>query len=98
VEAGAEQITDGEPSVGSRLVFLLVTFAAVLAFEAGVPLFVYRREERARNIGRNVAMTGIFLGVNLLLHPLSPSAAKLTLDARFGLSYWLGLQPIWYAT
>src|SRR5215467_2112734 len=93
VQAGIGQAAGGEPSVESRLAFLLVTFAIVLAFEAGLPLFAYRREDRTRNIGRNLAISGIFLGVNLLLHTLSPFAAKLALDARFGLSYWLGLSP-----
>jgi sterol desaturase/sphingolipid hydroxylase (fatty acid hydroxylase superfamily) len=94
VQAGMGQVAAGEPSVSSRLAFLIVTFAIVFAFEAGVPLFAYRRRDRARNIGRNLAITGLFLGVNLLLHPLSPQAAKLALDARVGLSHWLGLSPL----
>lgn len=79
------------PSVGSRLSLLLITFAIVLLFEAAFPLFGYKRGARLRNIGRNLVITTIFLGVNLLLHPVSPFAAHLAASAQFGLSYWLGL-------
>ncbi len=81
------------PSIGSRLSFLLIAFAIVFLFEAAFPLFDYTRRDRLRNIVRNAAITAIFLGVNLLLHPVSPFAAKLSGDAHFGLSYWLGLSP-----
>lgn len=91
VQAGMGEVAGGEPSIKARLAFLLLTFAIVLAFEAGLPLFAYRHEDRARNIGRNIAITAIFLGLNLLLHPLSPFATKLAQDAQFGLSFWLGL-------
>jgi len=81
------------PSIGSRLAFLLITFVILFVFEVVFPLFTYDRRDRARNIGRNLAITAIFLGVNLLLHPISPLAAQFSVDARFGLSYWLGLSP-----
>lgn len=79
------------PSAGARITFLLAGFALVLLFEAAFPLFDYARSERLRNIGRNAAITVIFVGVNLLLSPLSPLATHWTADAGFGLSYWLGL-------
>jgi sterol desaturase/sphingolipid hydroxylase (fatty acid hydroxylase superfamily) len=82
------------PSVGSRLAFLLIAFAIVFVFEVAFPLFAYDRRDRVRNIGRNLAITAIFLGVNLLLHPISPLAARLSFDAQFGLSYWFGLSPL----
>jgi sterol desaturase/sphingolipid hydroxylase (fatty acid hydroxylase superfamily) len=82
------------PSIGSRIALLLVTFAIVFAFEIAFPLFAYNRAARVRNIGRNLGITAIFLAVNLLLHPISPFATQLSLDARFGLSYWLGLSPL----
>jgi len=82
------------PSTGSRIGFLLVTFALVLLFEAAFPLFSYGRDSRLRNIGRNLAITVIFIGVNLLLSPVSPLAAQLSMDAHFGLSWWLGLSPV----
>ncbi|MCP2222936.1 hypothetical protein AB7M56_007337 [Bradyrhizobium elkanii] len=81
------------PSTGARIAFLLASFAIVLLFEAAFPLFSYGRSDRLRNIGRNAAITVIFVGVNLLLSPLSPLAAQWTLDAKFGLSWWLGLSP-----
>jgi sterol desaturase/sphingolipid hydroxylase (fatty acid hydroxylase superfamily) len=81
------------PSAGTRIAFLLACFAIVLLFEAAFPLFSYGRGDRLRNIARNVAITVIFVGVNLLLSPLSPLAAHWALDAKFGLSYWLGLSP-----
>ena len=81
------------PSTGARIAFLLATFALVLLFEAAFPLFSYGRISRLRNIGRNLAITVIFVGVNLLLSPISPLAAKLSMDAGFGLSWWLGLSP-----
>jgi sterol desaturase/sphingolipid hydroxylase (fatty acid hydroxylase superfamily) len=87
----AEVVNVALPSVGSRVALLLVTFAIVFLFEAAFPLFAYRRGTRLRNVSRNLAITAIFLGVNLLLHPVSPFAARLSADAQFGLSYWLGL-------
>lgn len=81
------------PSIGSRLAFLLTVFAIVFLFEVAFPLFDYKTGDRIRNIVRNVAITTIFLGVNFLLHPISPFAAKLSGDAQFGLSYWFGLAP-----
>ncbi len=81
------------PSAGSRIAFLLIAFAIVFVFEVAFPLFAYGRRDRVRNIGRNLAITAIFLGVNLLLHPVSPLAAQLSFDAQFGLSYWFGLSP-----
>ncbi|GEC53894.1 sterol desaturase/sphingolipid hydroxylase (fatty acid hydroxylase superfamily) [Bradyrhizobium japonicum] len=81
------------PSTGARIAFLLASFAIVLLFEAAFPLFSCGRSDRLRNIGRNAAITVIFVGVNLLLSPLSPLAAQWTLDAKFGLSWWLGLSP-----
>ncbi|MCC8980568.1 sterol desaturase family protein [Bradyrhizobium acaciae] len=92
---GAGEIVNVElPSIGARIAFLLASFAIVLLFEAAFPLFGYARAERMRNIGRNAAITVIFLGVNLLLSPLSPLAVQWTLDAKFGLSHWLGLSPL----
>jgi sterol desaturase/sphingolipid hydroxylase (fatty acid hydroxylase superfamily) len=82
------------PSAGARLAFLLVCFAVVLLFEAAFPLFKHGRSDRLRNIARNAAITAIFVGVNLLLSPLSPLAAHWAMDAKFGLSYWLGLSPL----
>lgn len=81
------------PSAGTRIAFLLACFAVVLLFEAAFPLFDRARGDRLRNIARNGAITVIFLGVNLLLSPLSPLAAHWALDAKFGLSSWLGLSP-----
>lgn len=92
---GAGETINAElPSTGSRIAFLLATFALVLLFEAAFPLFSYGRDSRLRNIGRNLAITAIFVGVNLLLSPISPLAAQLSMDARFGLSWWLGLSPV----
>lgn len=82
------------PSAGARLAFLLICFAVVLLFEAAFPLFNHASGDRLRNIARNLAITVIFVGVNLLLSPLSPLAAHWALDAKFGLSYWLGLSPL----
>jgi sterol desaturase/sphingolipid hydroxylase (fatty acid hydroxylase superfamily) len=82
------------PSTGSRIAFLLASFALVLLFEAAFPLFSYARGSRLRNIGRNLAITAIFIAVNLLLSPVSPLAAQLSMDAKFGLSWWLGLSPV----
>ena len=91
---GAAEIAHVElPSTGARIAFLLASFAIVLLFEAAFPLFSCGRSDRLRNIGRNAAITVIFVGVNLLLSPLSPLAAQWTLDAKFGLSWWLGLSP-----
>ncbi|MBR0899432.1 sterol desaturase family protein [Bradyrhizobium tropiciagri] len=91
---GAGEIANIElPSIGARIAFLFASFAIVLLFEAAFPLFSYARGDRMRNIGRNAAITVIFLGVNLLLSPISPLAAQWTLDAKFGLSHWLGLSP-----
>ena len=89
-----ETMNAGLPSVESRIAFLLITFAIVFAFEVAFPLFAYSRGDRVRNMVRNITITAIFLAVNLLLHPISPLAAQFALDARFGLSYWLGLSPV----
>src|SRR5882757_2140675 len=89
-----EAITAELPSSASRIAFLLATFALLLPFEAALPLFSYGRDSRLRNIGRNLAITVIFLGVNLVLGPISPLAAKLSMDAGFGLSWWFGLSPV----
>jgi sterol desaturase/sphingolipid hydroxylase (fatty acid hydroxylase superfamily) len=92
---GADEAMNAElPSTGARIAFLLSTFALVFLFEAAFPLFSYGRSSRLRNIGRNLAITVIFVGVNLLLSPISPLAAKLSMEARFGLSSWLGLSPV----
>jgi sterol desaturase/sphingolipid hydroxylase (fatty acid hydroxylase superfamily) len=92
---GPSEAMNGElPSTGSRIAFLLLTFAIVFLFEVAFPLFAYKRGDRLRNIRRNLAITAIFVGVNLLLNPISPLAAKLSMDARFGLSYWLELSPL----
>lgn len=91
---GANEALNVElPSTGTRLAVLFATFALVLLFETALPLFSYGRADRLRNIGRNVAITAIFLGVHLVLNPLSPWAAHTALNAEFGLSYWLGLSP-----
>lgn len=89
----AEALTVEPPSTQVRLAFLFATFALVLLFEKALPLFRYAATDRLRNIGRNFAITAIFLSVHLALNPLSPWAAKAALDAQFGLSYWLGLSP-----
>ena len=81
------------PSIGSRIAFVLIAFAIVFVFEIAFPLFAYNRAAQLRNMGRNLGITAIFLAVNLLLHPLSPFATQLSLDERFGLSYWLALSP-----
>jgi sterol desaturase/sphingolipid hydroxylase (fatty acid hydroxylase superfamily) len=92
---GPSEAINGElPSTGSRIAFLLLTFAIVFVFEVAFPLFAYKRGDRLRNIRRNLAITAIFVGVNLLLNPISPLAAKLSMDAGFGLSYWLELSPL----
>jgi sterol desaturase/sphingolipid hydroxylase (fatty acid hydroxylase superfamily) len=95
VQPGAAEVLSPElPSIESRIPFLLATFAIIFLFEVAFPLFAYARGDRVRNIGRNLAITAIFIGLNLLLHPISPMAAQLSLNARFGLSYWLGLSPL----
>ena len=55
---GASEAMNGElPSTGSRIAFLLLTFAIVFVFEVAFPLFAYRRWDRLRNISRNLAIT-----------------------------------------
>jgi len=89
-----EAVTSELPSSSARLAFLFTAFALVMLFEAAFPLFNYGRDARLKNIGRNFAITAIFLGVHLLLNPLSPWAAQTALNAQFGLSYWLGLSSV----
>jgi sterol desaturase/sphingolipid hydroxylase (fatty acid hydroxylase superfamily) len=94
MQPGSSEVMNAQlPSIGSRVAFLLIVFAIVFVFEIAFPLFAYKRGAQLRNIGRNLGITVIFLAVNLLLHPISPLATQLSLDARFGLSYWLGLSP-----
>jgi len=81
------------PSTGSRLAFLLIALAVVVLFEVTFPLFSYARGHRIRHSARNLMLTAIFLAVNYLLSPISPFAAELVTEAKFGLSYWLGLPP-----
>ena len=81
-------------SNSARLTFLLVTFAVVFAFELALPLFNRSRGSIASHAIRNMALTAVFLGVNLLLSPLSPFATGFVSSAQFGISYWLGLPPL----
>jgi sterol desaturase/sphingolipid hydroxylase (fatty acid hydroxylase superfamily) len=81
------------PSDASRIAFLLIAFAVVFLFEAAFPLFSYGRGHWLRHFVRNFILTAIFLGMNFLLSPISPFAVSLVTDAKFGLSYWLGLPP-----
>src|SRR6202012_4560624 len=81
-------------SNGSRLTFLLATFAVVFAFELALPLFSRARGDMMSHAVRNLALSAVFLGVNLLLSPLSPFATGFVSSAQFGLSYWLGLPPL----
>jgi sterol desaturase/sphingolipid hydroxylase (fatty acid hydroxylase superfamily) len=80
-------------SNSSRLTFLLATFAVVFAFELALPLFGRSRSDMLSHAIRNMVLTVLFLGVNLLLSPLSPFATGFVTSAQFGLSYWLGLSP-----
>jgi sterol desaturase/sphingolipid hydroxylase (fatty acid hydroxylase superfamily) len=81
------------PSDGSRIAFLLAAFAVVFLFEAAFPLFSYGRGHWLRHFVRNFILTAIFLGMNFLLSPISPFAVGFVTEAKFGLSYWLGLPP-----
>ena len=76
----------------SRLLFLLAGFGILFLFEAVFPLFRYGSGHH-RNLLRNLAITALFLGLNLLLTPVSPFATRFVEQARFGLSGWLGLSP-----
>lgn len=81
------------PSDHARLLFLLAAFAIVFVFEAEFPLFCYGAGHAA-NAVRNLVITAIFLGVNLLVAPISPWATRFVTQAHFGLSYWFGLSPL----
>ena len=81
-------------SNSARLGFLLATFAAVFAFELALPLFRRSRGDMVSHAIRNFVLTAVFLGVNLLLSPLSPFATGFVSSAQFGISYWLGLSPL----
>jgi sterol desaturase/sphingolipid hydroxylase (fatty acid hydroxylase superfamily) len=81
------------PSSESRVAFLLLAFAVVFLFEVAFPLFSYAKGHLLRHAVRNLILTGIFLGMNLLLSPISPFAAAIVTETKFGLSYWLGLPP-----
>jgi sterol desaturase/sphingolipid hydroxylase (fatty acid hydroxylase superfamily) len=81
-------------SNSARLTFLLATFAVVFGFELALPLFSRARGSIASHAVRNMALTVVFLGVNLLLSPLSPFATNFVSSAQFGISYWLGLPPL----
>jgi sterol desaturase/sphingolipid hydroxylase (fatty acid hydroxylase superfamily) len=82
------------PSDGSRVALLLVAFAVVFLFEAAFPLLSYGRGHWLRHAVRNFILTAIFLGMNFLLSPVSPLAVGFVTEAKFGLSYWLGLPPV----
>jgi sterol desaturase/sphingolipid hydroxylase (fatty acid hydroxylase superfamily) len=81
-------------SNSSRLAFLLATFAVVFAFELALPLFSRTRAGLISHAVRNLLLTAVFLGVNLLLSPLSPLSTGFVTTTQFGLSYWLGLSPL----
>jgi sterol desaturase/sphingolipid hydroxylase (fatty acid hydroxylase superfamily) len=81
------------PSNGSRIAFLLI--AVILLLEAAFPLFSRARGRLLWHSVRNLVLTAIFLGMNFLVSPISPFATGLVTEARFGLSYWLGLPPAW---
>jgi sterol desaturase/sphingolipid hydroxylase (fatty acid hydroxylase superfamily) len=81
-------------STGARLAFLLATFAVVFGFELALPLFSRTRGDIASHAIRNLVLTAVFLGVNLLLSPLSPFATSFVTTAQFGISYWLVLSPL----
>ena len=81
-------------SNSARLSFLLATFAVVFGFELALPLFSRTRGDMASHAIRNLVLTAVFLGVNLLLSPLSPFATGFVTSAQFGISYWLGLSPL----
>jgi len=81
------------PSNGARVAFLLIALGVVFLFEAAFPLFNYTQGHLVRHSIRNLILTAVFLGVNFLLSPLSPFATGIVTEARFGLSYWLGLPP-----
>jgi sterol desaturase/sphingolipid hydroxylase (fatty acid hydroxylase superfamily) len=60
---------------------------------SAAPLFSYGRGHWLRHSVRNLILTVIFLGMNFLLSPISPFAVGFVTEAKFGLSYWLGLPP-----
>jgi len=81
------------PSDHARIVFLLAVFGILFFFEAVFPLFRYGNGH-FEHLLRNLGITAIFLGVNLLAAPVSPLATRFVTQARFGLSGWLGLSPL----
>jgi sterol desaturase/sphingolipid hydroxylase (fatty acid hydroxylase superfamily) len=85
----AGDISELAPSEHARLIFLLVAFGIVFLFETAVPLFNFGKDHLRHTI-RNLAITAIFVGVNLLVAPISPFVTGVVTHARFGLSYWLG--------
>jgi sterol desaturase/sphingolipid hydroxylase (fatty acid hydroxylase superfamily) len=78
------------PSDHARVLFLLAVFGLVFVFEVAFPLYRYGRGHVA-NLLTNIAITVIFLGVNLAVAPLSSHSVRFAAEARFGLSYWLAL-------
>ncbi len=91
--AGSEALNAALPSNGTRLAFLFATLGVIALFEAAFPLFDRAWGHRLRHMGRNLAITAIFLGLNLLLSPISPLATRISNEAQFGPSYWLRLAP-----
>jgi sterol desaturase/sphingolipid hydroxylase (fatty acid hydroxylase superfamily) len=85
----------GLSSIGFRLGFLALTFGVVWLFEAAFPLFGYAKGHLRGHGIRNLLLTAIFLGMNVLLSPVSPFAVRMAAQAQFGLSHWLGLSPAW---
>ena len=75
-----------------RLAALFAALLIVLVFEWAFPLFRYP-DGHARNAAVNIVVTAPFLGVNLVVAPVSPYAATAVTSAQFGVFYWLNLPP-----